>query len=48
MGMPHARLIPLKEKEIYELNNDEDFSFVKIVKLGKLAMCFHFLFILIM
>jgi len=46
MGMPPARPIPLKEKETYELNNNEDFSFVKTVKIGKLAMYFHFLFIL--
>jgi hypothetical protein len=25
MKMPHARLTPPKEKEVYELNNDEDF-----------------------
>jgi len=42
MGMPLARLIPLKEKKIYDLNNNEDFSFVKTVKIGKLTMYFHF------
>ncbi len=32
MGMPLARPIFPKEKEIYQLNNDEDFSFVKMQK----------------
>jgi hypothetical protein len=36
MGMPLARPLarPIfpKEKEIYQLNNDEDFSFVKMQK----------------
>ncbi len=41
--MPHARPIPPKEKETYELSNDEDFSFVRTAKIGKLAVYFHFL-----
>jgi hypothetical protein len=31
MGMPPARLV-LPKKEIYELGNDEDFSFVRNCK----------------
>jgi hypothetical protein len=29
MGMPLTRLIPPKEKEVYELNNNEDFFSVQ-------------------
>jgi len=43
MGMPHARPIPPKEKEINELSNKEKFSFVKTTKIGKLAVYFHLL-----
>jgi hypothetical protein len=32
MGMPLARPIHPKEKEIYELNSNEDFSSIKIAK----------------
>ncbi len=46
MGMPLARLVLLKE-EIYELSSDEDFSSIRIAKIGKLAIYFHF-FILVM
>jgi hypothetical protein len=46
MGMPLARLILLKE-EIYELSSDEDFSSIRIAKIGKLVVYFHF-FILVM
>jgi hypothetical protein len=46
MGMPLARPIPLIENEIYELNNNEDFLFVKTTKIGRLAMYFHFLILL--
>jgi hypothetical protein len=42
MGMPLARPIFPKEKEIYQLNNDEDFSFVKIAKTSNLVVYFHF------
>jgi hypothetical protein len=45
--MPPASPIPLKEKEIYELNIDEDFSSIKIAKIGRLAMYFHFLIFLL-
>jgi len=44
MGMPLARPIRPKEKKIYELNNDEDCSYIKTAKIGKLAIYFHFLF----
>ncbi len=42
-GCLFARSVLLKEKEIYELSNNEDFSFVKIAKIGKLVVYFHFL-----
>ncbi len=41
--MPLARPVPPKEKEIYELNSDEDFSAIKIAKISKLVVYFHFL-----
>jgi hypothetical protein len=41
MGMPLGR--PVLSKEILELSIDEDFSCVKIAKIGKLAIYFHFL-----
>ncbi len=44
MGMPLARPIFPKEKEIYQLNNDEDFSFVKIAKTSNLVVYFHFFY----
>jgi hypothetical protein len=47
MGMPLTRPILPKEKEIYELSSNEDFSFVKIAKIGNLVVYFHF-FILVM
>jgi hypothetical protein len=43
MGMPPTRPIPPKEKEIYELSNDEDFSSIRIAKTSKLVVYFHFL-----
>jgi hypothetical protein len=45
MGMPNARPVLPKEKEIYELNNDEKFSYVRTAKIGKLAMYCHFLIV---
>jgi hypothetical protein len=32
MGMPPIRFVPPKEKEVYELNNDEDFFFISNYK----------------
>jgi hypothetical protein len=43
MGMPLARPIPPKEKEIYELNSDGDFSSIRTTKTSKLNVYFHFL-----
>ncbi len=37
MGMPLARPVPLKEKEGYELSNDEIFSLVRIIRVGNLT-----------
>jgi hypothetical protein len=48
MGMPPSRPVPHKKKKIYDLSNDEKFSFVRIIKIDKLATYFHFLFILVM
>jgi hypothetical protein len=45
MGMPHARPVSPKEEEIYELSNDEIFSFFRIAKTSKLAMYIHFLIV---
>jgi hypothetical protein len=42
MGMPPVRPIFFKEKEIYELRNDEDFSSIKTAKTSKLGVYFHF------
>jgi hypothetical protein len=42
MGMPLRRPVLFKEKEIYELKNDEDFSSIKIAKKSKLGVYFHF------
>jgi hypothetical protein len=39
-------LLP-KEKDIYELNSDENFSFIKTAKTSKVVVYFHF-FILAM
>jgi hypothetical protein len=47
MEMLLASPIPLKDKEIYELNINEDFSTIKITKIGRLAMYFHFLILLL-
>ncbi len=41
--MSLARPVSPKEKEIYELNSDEDFSFIRTAKIGKLNVYFHFL-----
>jgi hypothetical protein len=46
MGIPLARPIPPKEKEIYELNSDGDFSSIRTTK-TRLNVYFHF-FILAM
>jgi hypothetical protein len=43
MGMSLARPIPPKEKEIYELNSDENFSSIRTAKIGKLDV-FTFIF----
>jgi hypothetical protein len=43
MGMPHTRHVLLKDMEIYELNNNEFFSFVRIAKTFKVVVHFHFL-----
>jgi hypothetical protein len=43
VGMPLRRPVTPKEKEIYELNNDEDFSSIRITKISKLVVYFHFL-----
>jgi hypothetical protein len=37
MGRSLARPIPPKEKEVYELSNDEFFSLVRIIRASKLA-----------
>ncbi len=45
--MAIAKPLPPKEKEIYELNSDENFSFIKTAKTSKVVVYFHF-FILAM
>jgi hypothetical protein len=45
--MAIAKPLPPKDKEIYELNSDEIFSFIKTAKTSKVVVYFHF-FILAM
>jgi hypothetical protein len=41
--MAFVRPVPPKEKEIYELNSDEDFSSIITTKTSKVVVYFHFL-----